>query len=161
MHLRDNVSRSQMLRAWKPEMDSAGFDKHTTDLCARLLSNSFFSSLPEKQQKNLLKGESAMLLSQDKIVIRMGDASTDFRGMYRFLSAQVHSTPLAWYRMAAQNRGRGVENEIEKGYIALTVDYVCQFVLRASHEMVGIFPISPHYFSILQIRSPGRSENPY
>jgi len=140
MHLRDNVSRLQMFRALDPKMESAGHDAHTADLHNRLRNNSFFMAMPESQRKRFLKGDSALLLSQDEIVTRMGDDVSTFRGTYKFLSAQVHSTPMAFYRTGEHDRGRGVESAVEKGYIAMALALAGKYVLRAARDMVGVFP---------------------
>jgi hypothetical protein len=140
MHLRDNLSRLQLFQAFNTHTDTAGYDAHAADLRNRLLNNAFFMLLPEKQRKRFLKGDVALLLSQDEIVTRMGGDVSTFRGIYKFFSAQVHSTPMAFYRTGRHNRGRGLENVVEKKYIAMALDYAGEYVLRATREMVGLFP---------------------
>jgi len=140
MHLRDNISRLDLFRALDPNVDSSGYDKHTADLHSRLASNTFFMSLPEKQRLHFLKGQSALMLSQDEILLRMKEDVPNFRAMYRLFSAHVHSTPLAFYRTGEKDRGRGLENEVEKAYIGIALDFVSHYVQRGSRELVTIFP---------------------
>lgn len=68
-------------------------------------------TFPEKQRNRFLKGGSAVFLSQDQILERLGVEVGYFRGLYRFFSSHVHSFPLAFYRMSERDQGRGVKSE--------------------------------------------------
>jgi len=73
-------------------------------------------------------------------LLRMKEDVPNFRAMYRLFSAHVHSTPLAFYRTGEKDRGRGLENEVEKAYIGIALDFVSHYVQRGSRELVTIFP---------------------
>ena len=99
----------------------AGFLTQADELRARIASQAHFATFSERRRKHILKGETALLLSQDELLQRMGENVATFRGMYRFLSFHVHSLPVAFYRMADRNQGRGIESEWEKDNIALSI----------------------------------------
>ena len=79
------------------------------------------------------------MLSQDEIVIRVNIKKEEFRYMYRFLSAQVHSLPLSFYRMDEQDRGRGTHSETEEKYTQLCISWAITFLVRAADEMEKLF----------------------
>lgn len=140
MQLHDCMERFRMFKDSDPaHKNLGGFRKQADELQALLLGNSFFTSLPDKLKKKLLKGEQASILSQDEILRRMGAFEQRFRGYYRFLSSHAHSFPLAFYRMVDQGRGRGVENEVDKGYVAGAIDFASEVVSRATAEIRGAF----------------------
>ena len=79
MHLRNNSSRRQMFQEWDPQADTSGYDAHNSDLTSRLLSNPFFMAMPAGQRAHLLRGNSAVMLTQDEILQRMGLSSETLR----------------------------------------------------------------------------------
>jgi hypothetical protein len=140
IQLRDNAARRQMFCDWNPkDPQLAGFDGHHDDLTQKLRSKKFFQALSEKRQIDLLKGNRALLLTQDEILERMGAKGSGFRGLYRLLSAHTHSTPLAFYRMS-EGRGCGVENPTDKVEMSIALQMASAFLERAIAEMLRIFP---------------------
>jgi hypothetical protein len=117
-----------------------GFEKQAEELRQRLLKNRYFISLPEKQRKELLKSKKHYLYSQDELIRRMGENPNTFRIGYEFLSAQVHTLPLGFYRTGDKNRGRGLENPVGRRYICLILDDVRLYVLRGIRELIVLFP---------------------
>lgn len=59
--------------------------------------------------------------------------------MYRLLSSATHTSPLNFYRMGEQERGRGVHSLVEETYIKLCIDWVIDILVKASDEMKQIF----------------------
>jgi hypothetical protein len=141
LQLHDCLSRWKMFR----ELDAADgqlsdFQAQADELRARIASRAHFAALPERRRTHLLKGENALMLSQDDLLHRMGEDVATFRGMYRFLSFHVHTLPVAFYRMADRGQGRGVESEWEKSNIALALEFALQPITRATREMRHLFP---------------------
>jgi hypothetical protein len=104
-----------------------------------LNSNSYFQGFTQKQQQYYLKGNTALFMSQDQIVQSYGGDVNHFRFLYRFLSNQVHSLPMSFYRVGEQERGRGVESEVEVGYTALCLDTAHQYLDQACKNYGGLF----------------------
>jgi hypothetical protein len=59
--------------------------------------------------------------------------------MWRWWSTYAHSFPLSYYRMAAQGRGTGIENPVDRGYISGTLELVTKMTLGASRGMRALF----------------------
>src|SRR5450759_356464 len=124
MQLHDCLERCRMFRAFNPDDPQlARFEQQANELKEPLQKNTYFLQLPEPLRKTLLRAERACILTQDEILERMGRFDPKTRGYYRFLSSHAHSFPLAFYRMAEHNRGRGEENDVEKGYMASTLEF--------------------------------------
>lgn len=144
LYLHDCISRIKMFRDLDPEDDQIpGFEAQAAELRQRLLKLGYFAALREKQRNRFLRGESAMLLSQDDILKKLGVDVAGFRAMYRFLSSHVHSFPLAFSRMGEREQGRGVESELEKGYIANALEFAEDFLRMALSDMLKLFPDIP------------------
>jgi hypothetical protein len=69
----------------------------------------------------------------------MGATWSGNNGLYSFYSAQTHSFPMGFYRMDEQNRGRGVENEVEKGYIGGALEFNAITLNRCTDYMQNLF----------------------
>lgn len=68
----------------------------------------------------------------------MGDGEPFIWGLYRFFSCHTHTTPLSFYRMDEQRR-TGVENDIDKGYKMIALDFANQILLRALNDFIASF----------------------
>jgi hypothetical protein len=104
-----------------------------------LKTNSYFQRLTPKQQRHYLKGNNALFMSKDQIVQSYGDDVNEFRCLYHFLSNQVHSLPMSFYRMSEEERGRGVESEVEVDYTSLCLDTARQYLDQACKNYGIIF----------------------
>jgi len=144
MQLHDCVTRHKIFSDLTPDdPDIDGFAVQAEELRNRLLTRKHFTSLPEKQRKRFLTGDHAWLLTQDEILTRMGQAENtrNFRGMWRYLSTHAHTFPVAFYRMAEQGSGHGLENNKEKGMITLVLLPYGEEVLRAATKRFNaLFP---------------------
>jgi Family of unknown function (DUF5677) len=144
LQLHDCVTRRTMFADFDPaDPQLPGFDAQAEELRGRINGRAFFRALPEKQRLHILKAKNALFLSQDELLRRMGEDIARFRAMYRFLSCHVHTLPVAFYRMAEREQGRGVESEVEKGYIATALEVARCTLDRATKEMLAIFPDIP------------------
>ena len=139
-NLHDCTSRFNLfLEMPNLQEDLAGFTEQQRELRGRLTANSHFISLTPGEQKKLLHGQTAYLNPLEKIAVRAGVELATFRLIYRLFSSQVHGFPLAYYRMAEQNRGRGVHSESEEGYTALCVSLALTLLTRSRDEMRSLF----------------------
>jgi hypothetical protein len=137
-NLHDCIQRTKMFSSLNiaPEGEEARVIEITLD---ELKANGYFQGLTQKQQRHYLKGNNALFMSQDQIVQSYGGDVNEFRFLYRFLSNQVHSLPMSFYRMSEQERGRGVESEVEVGYTALCLDTAHQYFDQACKEYKSLF----------------------
>ena len=148
MQLHDCTSRVDMFRdlGWNAER-LKGFEEQASELRNRISGNSFFSALPRSVQKKLLGGHQASMLTQDEIIKRTGKTSSFIWGYYKFLSSQVHPLPLGFYRMGGQNRGRGVENDVDRDHIAGALALAAEILSDCNRDMqksfAGLVTFSP------------------
>jgi Family of unknown function (DUF5677) len=140
MQLHDCMSRFCMFRDFDPNDEQLkAFEEQANELRSILQTNTFFINLPEPQRNKLLKGKHASILTHDEILQRMGELQSSTRGYYRFLSSHTHSFPLSFYRMAEQDRGRGVKNEAEMAYIGGALEFCANTLKRCTDDMRKLF----------------------
>ena len=139
--LHDCMSRIRMFRDFDPtDKHLSDFQNQAEELRERLRNNQYFQCVPEKKRRKLLKGESAYSITRDELIERIGEDPYYFRAMYRFLSSQVHTFPMSFYRMVEQDRGRGLENRVERNYISLALEFVGPWIKDAIRKMINYFP---------------------
>lgn len=139
-NLHDCISRKKVFSNFGNE-DARDFDRTATELRANLEQNSIFKGFSEKRQRHLLKGDDAFYLIKDAIEEKIGSNVSQSKAMFNFFSNQTHTLPMSYYRMTEQKkRGTGVESEVDKGYIAMTLEYVSQYVHDATIRMIKFFP---------------------
>lgn len=140
MELHDCMTRFRMFRDFDANHKSLkGFEGQASELRTILQQNGFFLSLPDRQRKMLLKGKQASILKKDEILQRMGETWPGTRGYYRFLSSHIHSFPLSFSRMAEHGRGTGDENEVDKKYISVALEFCTKTLKRCTDDMRKIF----------------------
>lgn len=138
-NLHDCLARKKLFEGINDTNEAIKFEDQAKELNKRLLSNPHFLSLSLKKQKQFLKGKTAYLLSTVEIVSKYSGNVDEFRWFYHFLSSQVHSLPMSFYRMGEQGRGRGVYCKIESNYISLCLTYVTTYLEKACNEMERLF----------------------
>ena len=121
------------------EQDLVPFEKQAEELRKRLLSNSFFTSLPEKQRNRFIKGGDAYLYALEDIAVKAGVEKKTFKWLYRLLSSHVHGLPMSFYRMGYEERGRGVHSDVEEGYTSLCLSFCVSLLVKSRDEMTRLF----------------------
>ncbi|WP_313035007.1 DUF5677 domain-containing protein [Acinetobacter sp.] len=106
----------------------------------QLKGNSFFKTLSEQQQKNYLKGKNAFFISREEIEEKEGVSKDDFRFWYKFLSSNVHSYPMGFFRMIDGDRGTGVHSEVEEKNSAIALELATGYLIRGCLNMLIFFP---------------------
>ncbi len=139
LNLHDCTARYRLFLRLEETESAKQFNTQAEELRQRLRTNNYFLSLSDGSQKEFLKGRKAFLLTQDDIAARIGIEKNIFRGIYEFLSAQIHSLPLSFYRMGDGSRGRGIHSEVEERYTEICVSYAIDFLSRAQKDMIEIF----------------------
>src|SRR5574337_174915 len=124
LQLHDCTSRLKMFTEFGSDsVDLQRFRAQANELRDRISSRAYFATLSERRRQHILRGDNALLMSQDELLKRMNEDVGEFRGMYRFLSFHVHSLPVAFYRMADREQGRGTESDWEKRNIAMALEF--------------------------------------
>jgi hypothetical protein len=140
MDLHDHMSRVKLFDAMGSVYEENEEAVETRDeLLSFLKSNCFFKDLSEKRQKNFLKGNEAFFMTQDEIILSSGETVSKFRFKYRFLSNHIHSFPMGFYRMGNGERGRGLESRIEIQYTGLCLNWISEYLSKASKQFEELF----------------------
>jgi hypothetical protein len=137
-NVHDCLSRDKMFKSTNlvPDEEAEKVISITLD---ELKANDYFRTFTLKQQQHYLKGNDALFLSQDQIVQSYGGDVEEFRFLYRFLSNQVHSLPMSFYRVDEQVRGRGIESDIEVNYTSLCLGIAQEYIEKAYKDYNNIF----------------------
>ena len=143
LDLHDNASRQKLIaELGEPDNDvetAAAMAKVVDDLVSKFNANAYLSGLPEKRQKELIRGEKTPFV-QDEVIERAKLDKKTFRFWYRFFSNHTHSGPLAFYRMAEHGRGCGIQNYQDTFYTACALSFACDFLRQATADFVALFP---------------------
>ena len=105
------------------------------ELRQRLSKNQHFLSLQTRDRNRLNTGANAYLVPLENIAIRCGMDVATFRVLYRFYSVQLHGLPVSFYRTGDKNRGRGIRNNVDEGYLTTCVALASELLTAACDEM--------------------------
>ncbi len=140
LNLHDCRSRRRLFEDMQSNHDDIrGFEQQATELQTRLERNTFFMSLPDKQKKKYLKGESAYILPLEEISDKAGIDRKTFRWMNRFFSNHVHALPVSFYRMMDGERGRGIHSQTEEIYISMCLSLTGSLLTASRDELHELF----------------------
>jgi hypothetical protein len=130
VHLADCTERIRLFHWMGGFDDLAGFVPTAVSLRAQIEANPVFQSLPERVQKELRTGNNATLFGKGEIIRRANEDPEQELRFYRFISNYVHCLPLGFHRTAMHNRS-GTENEVDKSYMGMTLDFTAQWLEKA------------------------------
>jgi Family of unknown function (DUF5677) len=132
-NLHDHGSRKRLLR------DGEENPEVHTDLVRQFDANPYLATFDAKRRAKALKGETTPFI-QDEVLGEIGFDKTLFRLIYRFFSQHTHTGPMAFYRIADNGHGTGVETRHEKLYMALVLGIAREFLVRAIEVQLDIVP---------------------
>ena len=140
MHLKDCVQRIRLHKNIGSASDIEGFEAQRDELCERIKGNDYFNSLPEKSQKNFLNGKYLTLENRDEILTKVGFKKNEFDALYDLWSQHIHILPMSFYRTEANGRGTGIENDVDRGYMAAALKLCAAILTDATDSLVILFP---------------------
>ena len=136
LNLYDNASRRKLFGELGNTDDSAETAATKAavhdDLLRKFRANTYLLGLPEKRQKELIRGEKTPFV-QDEVIERTTMDKRNFRFLYRLFSNHTHTGPVAFYRMAEHGRGRGIQNIQDTSYMAVALGF-------APADVLALFP---------------------
>ena len=141
-NLHDCVTRRRLLEAYgNKEEEVAGLVSQAGELCDRLKANAYFTSMPEKQQRRFMQGQTAFLFHLEDIAERAGVDKSTFRWLYILLSSHVHAVPFSFYRIGSGDggRGRGLPSRIEENYTSLCLSLAASYLVHTRDELHVLF----------------------
>lgn len=106
----------------------------------KIRNNKFFKDLHQKKQKNLLNGSTSFIISREEIEERIGNNKYQFKGLYKFLSNQVHNFPMSFTRMTEHQKCRGIASKVEIDYSYMALELSTNYYLEACLNLVHLFP---------------------
>jgi hypothetical protein len=140
MELQDCKERLRLFQNLRASLEkSRCFVEGADNIRAELSANPYFSRLPVRQRKSLLKGERASILTEDQILDRLGILDQQGRAFFSFISSHADVSPLAYSRTGNNNRGTGEKNDADERYMATALDLARDFILRADTDMKALF----------------------
>jgi hypothetical protein len=140
LHLHDCQSRVRLLADSPPEdEDVARREEQFGELQARLTSNPHFATLSEKRQAALLRGRDAFIYSLEEVAVHAGISLQDYHWQNRLFSNKFHAFPMAFYRMAELDRGRGIHSEAEETQVSYSISTATSHLNAARIEMEALF----------------------
>jgi hypothetical protein len=83
--------------------DTNADEKAYDFLTERLLKNSYFKTISEKRQKRLLDGDDMFIHGRHAAMLEFGWGENVTRGIYKYLSNQVHTLPMSFHRTEANS----------------------------------------------------------
>lgn len=81
-----------------------------------------------------------MMKTRDELLEEAGFQKGHFDAVYDFWSHQTHIFSLSFYRIEANGRGTGKENEAERDYIGGALSYCANVSTLATDMLVEVFP---------------------
>ena len=105
----DNRSRLKLTADMEGSSEPEDFLNAQLRLAMKLRSMPLFQALPEKRQRELLKGDRLPFI-QDDVMNALPLDRTTFRKLYRYLSAFVHTGTISFFRNEQNKRGDGERN---------------------------------------------------
>jgi hypothetical protein len=101
--LHELVNRTSFLTSINYAFDEDLRDRQLEYAREKLSENVFFKSLPERRRKRLLDGDDMYIVGRHEAMLTFGWGEKLTRGVYKYLSNQSHSLPMAFARTAANN----------------------------------------------------------
>jgi hypothetical protein len=138
VHLADCTERIRLFHWMSRFDDLAAFVPTAVSLRAQLEANPAFQSLPERVQRELRTGSKATLFGKGEIIKRANEDPEQALGFYRFISNYVHCLPLG-FRRTAMHKRIGTENDVDKGYMGMTLDFTAQWLEKAVERFETAF----------------------
>ena len=136
VHLADCTERIRLFTHLGDQETVARFVGTAVDLRSRLTANPAFAAMGKKNE--YLSGERATLFGKAEIIKRMQEDSEDALYFYRFMSNYLHSLPFGFHRTGEHKRD-GTENEVDKFYIAMTLQFTAKWLDRITAEFQKAF----------------------
>lgn len=138
LQLNDCCSRLKMFAA--DSTQAAHFEHQANELRDRLRSIPFFQRLPGTVQTSCLAGKKARFLDSTQLVELGGMDKESYDVWWNLLSQHAHIHPISFYRMEPNGRGSGMENEIDRDYLAMGLKTSAGFLGSATDRVVELWP---------------------
>lgn len=120
---------------WLPE-----FEKNLPLEKALLMESTIYKALDKNTQNKVRSGNTEMHLTDEQIANEYKLAFGKFKPIYRLLSNHTHGSPFATTSQSNQ-RGRGIENEVEKDLLAVTLMLLNRYISKVIISQVALLSL--------------------
>ncbi|MDE2246444.1 MAG: hypothetical protein KGJ91_09805, partial [Xanthomonadaceae bacterium] len=161
LHLADCVKRIEFLSETAAAQDHIDYyiDQRKV-IQARLEKNEFFTGLSPTVRRSCLSGKKMMIRSRDQLLEATGYEKEQFDALYDLLSQHTHILTMSFYRMEPNGRGTGIENDVDRSYIGVTLKLCAEILELATARLIGLFPDALFVCNGLKSKfCPGPAEN--
>lgn len=158
--MNDCTRRIKMMTNLGDAEQVKGLSEQADELRSRLNTNPWFLALPQPVQKRCLAGDNMTIPSRDEMLERAGWDKKHFYTLWDLLSQYAHALPMSFIRTEANGRGSGLENDVDKAYIAQVLALCAECLAETNNFMVSAFPDAANARKGLKSKfSPGPRSN--
>jgi len=138
LRLHDCNSRLRLLAARSTTAgDIETLEAEVEIVRAELRANRHFQAL--RHQQTLLNGGSAYLFPLEEILERAGLEKSAYRFLNVVFSSHVHGLPMSYFRMAEENRGRGLPSPVEESSTTICLSLGSALLTATRDEVEEMF----------------------
>ena len=137
MHLYDLTKRTRIFDGGEMNIEA---ESVRSEIVGRLKSTRRFKQLPPDGQKNALKGKWLMLESRESVMARIGWNKSWYYLLWNLTSQYTHVYSLAFYRIEPNGRGTGIENEFDRGFLAMGLEIGAEVLKGITDALCEHFP---------------------
>jgi hypothetical protein len=140
MHLNDCSRRIKILGDVIDSEHLKGLSAQADEIRSRLTQNNWFCKLDQGLRKRLLSGDPLKITARDEQLEELSWDKKEFYMLWHFLSQYAHILPLSFYRLEANGRGTGIENDTDRGYLHTMFELCTKILAACVDRMVKEFP---------------------
>jgi hypothetical protein len=135
-----NYEKYRLYKDWSTPLDTLQqFEGKLPLARLQLEAHPFYVTLDRRQQRRVSEGHHFSYLTRDQLVARLPFPTSDIRPFYRLFSNQIHATPFS-LQTVSNERGRGIENEAERGYISFAMTLLRKYLAASVLGVAQILP---------------------
>jgi len=153
LRLHDTSARIKLMRGFKEEQDYEDLLTGKASLRSEIQSNSFFRTLPPKQQKTALAGGQIYIGGMTAAATRAaGWQEKRYLSFYNYFSAHSHSAPMSFMRFGKHNINFSEPSEAQRGAAATVLNVAACCLLRVTMHYLRTAPDAERSFEKSEIK---------
>lgn len=137
LKVHDTAARLRLFKGYGMDEEAAEKRQHLTTLKAELSKLPLFQARGADEQKKLLSGQETHVNGVRSVLKAMDIGKKHFDGLYNYLSAHVHLTPLSYFR-AHKRVDEAADAAFARNFMGLCLREAAQFVVRVALREVEL-----------------------
>jgi hypothetical protein len=118
------------------------FESRLPTARAEIEASPVYAALHKHRADKVRSGHTEMHLTDEEVAARSNLAGGRFKSIYRLLSNHSHGSPFATFSQS-NTRGRGVENDVERDYMTLSITLLDQYLSTVIVRQVQLLSLEP------------------